>query len=294
MATVVPSGGVLGATIEGIDLASPLSDEDFALVWRSLAEHSVLRFPDQVLDDEQLRDFSAQFGELDTSGTEYATYRGGVPEVGSLTNIHGDVSPGQGWHTDMSYMPQVAFANVLYALEVPVRDGKALGPTEFQNMYMAYEGLPPDFKEEFRSATCTFDFEKFNTYMIQEKGSTRGQMTAEQRTARAPASHPMFLKHPVSGRLVLYANPGYAVRVDRVGEERSAEILRFLFAHQLQEKYRYRFTWTVGDLLIWDDLATIHRAVDDYLPTERRHMKRCRVKADPQVAQVPLGTKELL
>ena len=281
----------VGAEVIGVDISQPLPDDLFKTIDHAYNHYSVLVFRGQKLTPEQQIAFSRLFGELEVSPrTQFALP--GHPEILVLSNIIIDGKPignadaGRTWHTDMSYMSQVAYANVLYAIEVPVRDGKALGPTQFQNMYMAYADLPPDFKEQYRDATVTFDFEKFNNYMITVKGSQRGKTTSEQRAKRPPAKHPMFLRHPITAQYSLYANPGYAIAVDGLTETESDAVLDFLFEHQLQSKYSYTFDWTVGDVLMWDNLATIHQAVDDYRPDERRHMRRCRIKADPAVAQV--------
>lgn len=105
-------------------------------------------------------------------------------------------------------------------------------------------------------------------------------LTDEQRRRKPPVSHPVFLTHPISGRKVLYANPGYAVRIDGMGERESDEMLAFLFRHQLQPHYRYAHRWTENDVLIWDDICTLHNAVADYGPDEHRLIKRCQVMAD--------------
>jgi taurine dioxygenase len=92
--------------------------------------------------------------------------------------------------------------------------------------------------------------------------------------------HPVFLTHPISGRRVLYCNPGYAIRINELDERESDALLERLFAHQLQEKYLYTHTWSVGDVLVWDHIGTLHNAVPDYGPDEHRLMKRCQVMAN--------------
>ena len=87
------------------------------------------------------------------------------------------------------------------------------------------------------------------------------------------------MTHPITGRKVLYCNPGYAVRINELPESQSDEILEFLFAHQLQMKFRYTHVWTENDLLLWDHLGTIHRAIADYRPDEIRLIRRCQVMA---------------
>ena len=92
-------------------------------------------------------------------------------------------------------------------------------------------------------------------------------------------SQPVFLTHPLTGRKVLYANPGYSMRINELPEKESDETLAFLFEHQLRPEYRYTFRWTEGDVLMWEDIGTIHSAVADYGPDEHRLIKRCQVMA---------------
>src|SRR5689334_6637637 len=144
---VTGSGEALGATIEDLDLARPFSDGEFEGVVSALGERGVVRFPGQKLTGRQLADFSARFGELEINVAN-AYQEPGIPEVMILSNIVengkaiGLADAGQDWHTDMSYSRTVAFANVLYGIRIPKRDGKALGATEFSNMHAAYDGLP--------------------------------------------------------------------------------------------------------------------------------------------------------
>src|SRR5262249_47335044 len=111
-------------------------------------------------------------------------------------------------------------------------------------------------------------------------GSKRPALTAAQRAERPPVSHPVFLAHPVSGRKVIYVNPGFTVAIDGLPAGESRELLDFLFAHVLKPEYRYTHRWRVGDVLIWDHLRTWHCAIGDYTADEHRLMKRCQVLAD--------------
>jgi taurine dioxygenase len=285
MFTVTPTGAVLGATIEGLDVARPLTGDEFARVLEALGRYGVLRFPDQHLDAAALRAFSERFGEIQGSISGATPHDTEVPEVGILSNIMengryiGIPDAGQDWHTDMSYRDVMGFVNVLYGITIPKRNGTALGATEFASMHAAYEGLPADVKSRLKNATATHDFNKFWEHMRQDRASTRPPLTEEQRRRRPPVTHPLFMTHPITGRTVLYANPGYTIRINELPERESDEMLEFLFAHQLQDRYRYLYTWTERDLLVWDHLGTIHRAIADYGPNEPRLMKRCQVMA---------------
>ena len=285
MLKVVPSGQSLGATIEGADLAKPLASSDFELIDGSLGKYGVLRFPRQQLSGRQLRDFSARLGELEINVASGPYQEPGVPEVMILSNIVEGGKPigladaGQGWHTDMSYSRTIAFANVLYGIKIPRRDGKALGATQFSNMHAAYEGLAREMKKDLEGKTVLHNFEKFWEMMRREKGSKRLPLTEAQRKSKPPVSHPIFLTHPITGRKVLYANPGYAVRINELPEKESDEVLAQLFAHQLKPEYLYTFHWQEGDVLLWEDIGTIHNAIADYGPDEHRLIKRCQVMA---------------
>jgi taurine dioxygenase len=284
MIDIVPSGKPLGATVEGLDLNRPLAEAEFRAVLAALGDHGVLRFPRQTLDARALRDFAARFGELEVNVAN-AFQEPGIPEIMILSNIKENGKPigfadaGQSWHTDMSYSRTIAFANVLYALKVPRRNGVALGATEFSNMHMAYADLPDALKRKLAGLTATHDFEKFWEMMRREKGSARPPLTDAQRKAKPPVSHPVVMQHPITGRNVLYANPGYAVRINELPQAESDELLDFLFRHQLDEKYRYVFRWNEGDVLVWENFGTIHNAIADYGPDEHRLIKRCQVMA---------------
>ena len=281
---ITPSGATLGASVEGIDLSLPLSEPDFQTLLKALGQHGVLKYPRQTLTPKQLRDFSARFGQLEVN-VAGAYQEPGLPEVMVLSNIVENGKPiglsdaGQDWHTDMSYSHMIAFTNVLYGMQIPQRDGQPLGNTEFCNMHAAYEGLPAEWKTRLEGMTVLHDFNKFWEMMRREKGSTRPPLTAAQRAAKPPVSHPVFLTHPISGRKVLYANPGYAMRINEMEQEESDAALAFLFEHQTKPRYRFGHRWEVGDLLMWDNMGTIHNAVADYRPDEPRLIKRCQVAA---------------
>jgi taurine dioxygenase len=281
---VTPSSGILGATVEGLDLSATLAQHDFDAVLRALGQHVVIRFPRQRLTARELVEFSGRFGELEINVAN-AYREPGLPQVMILSNIVENGKPigladaGQGWHTDMSYSRMIAFANVLYGIQIPYRDGVPLGATEFSDMRAAYDDLPEDLKRRLDGMTALHDFNKFWEMMRREKGSQRPPLTEAQRKAKPATSHPVFLIHPLTGRKLLYANPGYTVRINELSEPESDETLEFLFAHQLQPKYRYLHRWQTGDVLVWDDLSTIHQAAADYGPDEHRLIKRCQVMA---------------
>jgi taurine dioxygenase len=281
---IVPSGGILGARVEGINLAVPLTQERFRTLLRALGSHGVLCFPHQTLDVDAFAAFGRRFGTLEINVANMF-HEPDHPEVMILSNIRREGKPiglgdaGQGWHTDMSYSHDIALANILHAQRVPCRDGRPLGDTQFRNMHAAYDALPDDLRRRLQSRTATHDFNKFWEMMCARPGSQRPPLTEEQRRRKPPVSQPIFRLHPITGRYVLYANPGYTMWIDDMPRDESDAILDFLFTHQAQDHFLYSHQWTEGDVLVWDNIGTTHNAVADYRDDEPRYMRRVQVMA---------------
>jgi len=302
MWSVKPSGETLGCRIEGLDLSQPFGRHELGYTLRALADHGVVCFPGQRLSAAQQVAFSRAFGELEVH-VSGVFQEPGHPEMMILSNIVRDGKPvgladaGQDWHTDMSFSKMIAFVNVLYALKVPHRDGRPLGATLLANMAEAYDTLPEDVKPRIEGRTATHDFEKFWEMMRSRGGaaSSRAPLTDAQRLQKPPVSHPMVMVHPISGRKSLYADPGYTVRIDGMPEAESEELLQFLFQHQLQSRFQYAHRWSEGDVLVWDNLWTLHNAEADYRADEPRLIMRCQAMADliftPEFAHLAQAVK---
>lgn len=282
---IVPSGQTLGARIEGIDLGQPLSDADFKMILRALGQHGVLCFPKQTFGVPQFAAFARRFGDLEVNVANLY-HEPDHAEIMILSNMNGaDGKPlglndaGQGWHTDMSYSKDIALANVLHAQKVPVRNGKSVGETQFRNMHAAYDELPEELKQKLEGRTAIHDFEKFWEVMRQRPGSRRNKLTPEQRAKKPPVSQPLIRVHPITGRKILYANPGYTMYIEDMDRLEGDLILDYLFRHQERADFLYAHHWAEGDVLMWDNIGTVHNAVADYLPHEHRYMRRAQVMA---------------
>jgi len=295
MIRVEPTGAVLGATIHGVDLSRTMRDDDFGIILHALGHHGVLRFPNQDLGPADISRFSSLFGEIQGNPIGPLDTSREFPEVGILSNLKengayiGSPDAGQDWHTDMTYRDVAGFVNVLYGVRIPVRDGNPLGGTEFSNMHMVYEALPQELKTRLEGLTAIHDFSKLWDAM-RAKASPRPPLTDEQRRRRPPVPHPVVLTHPITGRKVLYCNPGFTDHFDGMKRDESDALLAYLIEFQLQPRFRYTNRWTEKDLLIWDNLGTIHRALADYRPDEIRLIRRCQVMAtkifDPSFARL--------
>jgi alpha-ketoglutarate-dependent taurine dioxygenase len=275
----------LGARIDGIDLAA-LDDAAFRALEASFDRHAVVAVSEQRLDETALIAFSRRLGELELNVAS-SFHHPVFPHINILSNKRapdgsplGSADAGQGWHADMSYNPIPARASILYALEVPMRDGEPLGDTLFASTTAAYDELDPALQRRLAGLRAVHHFSKFYDYMISERGSSRPPLTEAQKASKPPVVHPMVVRHPHTGRKCLYADPGYTIRVVDMPESESRALLDELFAWQVEPRFHYRHRWRVGDVLVWDNIAAIHMATGGYQPHEHRLMWRTQVLGD--------------
>jgi taurine dioxygenase len=260
-----------------LDLRVPLSKGELGQVLAAIGHYGVLCFPGQTLNPREQAAFTEQFGELHEARGNHPNGETGVSILSNIVedgrNI-GNPDAGLIWHRDMTYYPVAGFANVLYALTVPRRDGRPLGSTQLINTAAACDDLPGDVKARLAGAVGCHDFERYNR-LAREAGSKR-KSYAEQEVTSAPMTHPILFQHPITGKQVLYCDPSQVGLIEGLPDgEDSDAMLRFLVGHELQPKYQKSFTWTEGDVLMWDNLSTLHRVIIDYTIDEPRLMHRC-------------------
>ncbi len=290
LVTVRPTGAALGADIEGVDLSRALPPASLEAIKRAWAEHLVLRFRGQRLDDDQLMRFSACFGELDLAPVIAAarvrvageeryvdSAEQSNPYVSVISNIieKGVAIGALGayeaiWHTDMSYNPEPPMGSALYALEVP----PAGGDTGFANMYLAYETLPEDLRRAVEGRMCRHDSSRNSA------GELRRGFSEVTDPREAPgADHPIVRTHPVTGRKALFLGRRRNAYVQGLDLEESEALLDRLWAHAARPEFTWYQQWRVGDLMMWDNRCTLHRR-DEFDPTSRRLMHRTQIKGD--------------
>jgi taurine dioxygenase len=271
----------IGAEIAGIDLSKEIEDSAFAEIERAFAEHSVIVFRDQKLTEEQHIAFSKRFGELEIHvGTQYLHPK--HPEIRINSNIIengrpiGATDAGQYWHTDLSYTARPSKCSLLYALEVPMKDGKPLGDTLFVSTILAYEALSDEMKRRIDGLKAVHSY-RYRYYKLTDAGARRPPLTEEQKRKVPDVVHPVVRTHELTGKKCIFVNEGFTVSIVGMPEEESRALLRELFAHCTRSEFMYRHKWRVGDLLMWDNCATQHYAVADYALPLRRRMHRTTV-----------------
>jgi taurine dioxygenase len=277
-----PSGKAAGAEIYGLDLSQPLDNSSFAEISAAFDQYSVLAFRDQQLTPAQRVSFSKRFGTLQINPrSEFNNPN--LPEIYTVSNIQRDGKPigsadaGRYWHSDLCYMEIPTRASLLYAIEVPERDGVTLGNTLFASACAAYDQLPDDIKRRCAGLRAVNSYNAMFDRKAVEFGVRPKLSEAEKAKYPKDAIHPVIRTHPVTGRKCIYVCEGYTTHILDIPEEESRELLAVLFAQVTQSQNIYRHSWRKGDLLMWDNCAVQHLATFDYAPLHR-HMERTTVE----------------
>ncbi len=274
------TGQVLGTVITGVDLGSDDSDQTFNAVKNALNERSVVVIKGQKIDPGHLSRFAQRFGELLVH--EITLSKDGLsqyPAVSVLSNIVengkliGVPDAGMVWHTDGSYLECPDMYSFLYGIEIPVREGKALGNTLFVSTAAAYDALSESMKQKVAPLMAVHSLE-YHSINRARNGGTKVEINDEFRKKAPDRQHPVVRIHPVTGRKCLYVNAGFTNRIVGMDETESADLLRALFEHLLRPEFLYSHSWEPGDLVLWDNAATQHRATADYALPLRRRMNR--------------------
>jgi taurine dioxygenase len=275
---VIPSGDALGARIEGVDLTRPLDDATFEAVRDAFYEHEVVYFRGRPLTDADHIRFSERFGEL--RKLKFDQLHAPYPEIFVVSNIMedgkhiGSYDAGLYWHTDGAYLANPHAVSALRALEVPVQDGRVLGDTVFASMSTAYDALPDSMKQRLDGLKALQSIIHRHQKTLKDGG--KKEYTAALR-ADPEAVHPVVRVHPVTKKKCLYVSEGYTVKIIGLPDDESRDLIAELTRHCTSPEFQYRHNWRQGDLVMWDDCSTQHKATFDYALPLRRRMHRTTV-----------------
>jgi taurine dioxygenase len=270
----------IGAEITEIDLSHPLSDEQWKDIYAAWLKYIVLIFPGQKLTPEQLIAFAGRFGPLDDHREDPASRLDGYPEIFLIGNhmVDGKLSrtrdTGRMWHSDHSYTTRPTLISMLYCRNLPPTGGT----TAFSNMYMAYDMLSGAMKDLLDQLEGVHDLLHLGSRstLYRKRGFKNSASIAER---YPPVAHPLVLVHPETGRKALYVSEGPVNRVAGMTDDESWGLLQFLFKHTATLEFTYRHTYSVDDLVFWDNRACQHIALADFVqdPNTPRLMQRLTV-----------------
>ena len=262
-------GGHMAVAVSGIDLGHlPDAAAQQALI-DALHDNLVLCIRGQRLDPPAFLAAMSRFGTPMRRKQLACT-----PECADVNIISSEdrdelgdgkkIVNGANWHTDDSFMREPCSLTMLYGIEIPSRGGD----TQFANMYAAYEDLPADTR------TRIDPLKVVHKYSSSRKLSRISTRPADEMATMPEATHPLVRTHPDTRRKALYLNPNRMEEIVGLDRAESDRLLDELIAHATQPKYQYRHIWRQGDIVIWDNRCTLHKANADYPEGERRLMHR--------------------
>ncbi|MCE9521391.1 MAG: TauD/TfdA family dioxygenase [Alphaproteobacteria bacterium] len=276
---IQPIAGV-GAEIQGVDLRRELSNAEFATIRDAFAQHGVIFFRDQAIDEQQHIAFARRWAPININRFFSAHPR--FPEIALVSKERGQQNNiGGGWHTDHSYDQIPAMGSILVARELPPEGGNTL----FASMYAAHDALSQGMREMLsrlkavHSARHIFG-EGPDTYYKQTDAGNDRIGNAKAAEALQDVVHPVIITHPLSGKQALYVNPAFTIRFEGWTAEESKPLLNQLYAHCMRPDFVHEFVWRDGSIAFWDNRSTWHFARNDY-HGHRREMHRITVEGEP-------------
>ncbi|MDO4440930.1 MAG: taurine dioxygenase [Moraxella sp.] len=271
--TIKPIKETIGAIIEGVNL-NELTDEMLGEIKQALLDHQVIFFRNQDLQTAAQVNLAKSFGSLHIHPV-FPTVPN-VPEVIVLDSHQTDLRDNELWHTDVTFSKTPPLGCVLRAVKIPPSGGDTL----WASGTAAFEALDKDTQEKIKGLTALHDIrlsfpeERFGGVSDEEKARLE-----EIYRKNPPVPHPVVRTHPDTGKPILFVSEGFTSKIEDLPEEEGKELLDFLTQHAVKEDFHLRWQWQEGDVAIWDNRCTQHKALFDY-GDAHRIMHRATVNGD--------------
>lgn len=266
-------GDQIGAEITGVDVRT-MHNETFAQIYQAWLDYNVIAVRGQNLSIDEFLAYSRRFGRLQTHYKTTANHTGhpeltvmGVDKFRPDGTLNRDVYArgGIGFHTDGAYDAEPFKATQLYALAIPSRGGD----TYFASLYAAYDALPSSLRQRLTGVRAT--------YLVGHHRNDPIPPTDDELRAKS-VLHPILSRHPESGRNVLYFDATKVMCIEGVDKAESDALIEELARYVVQPGAQYTHKWVKGDVVIWDNRCSLHKAAADYPPEEDRIHWRVSIK----------------
>lgn len=279
-----------GAECSGLDLTRPLSEADVRQVTEAMDTWGVTVWRNTGMNDQQHVEFSRNFGYLErVPRREGVRYRLPFRELFDASNltVDGEITQDEGaiqyrkgdrlWHTDSAFMEKRTSYSLLLAHQVPPEGGQ----TWFADTRSAYEDLPEDTKAFLEG--------KVGINSLWWSRKLAGADIADAEIEERPtARHPLVHVHKGSGRKALFI-AAHTMDVEGMDKDEGRALIRQLIEHATQPQYVFSVSWNVGDMVIWDNLCSMHRGGDFDYARYKRDMRRTTVREGTEPHQLETG-----
>ena len=262
----------LGAIITGVDLSKEINKEQFNDIHKAFLDNQVLFFQNQneILPEIHLK-LGKLFGKLHVHPA--APSMPGYPEIFEIhAHKNSKVANGEFWHSDVSCDIEPPLGTMLQLHILP----EIGGDTMFSDMYSAYNELSDKYKSLLNGLIAVHESEHLYSGRYEDRGVNRDKIKTPV------ANHPLIRTHPVTGKKAIYVNRTFTTGIEGMNKNESSSILKFLFDHCEHINFQIRYRWNKYDMAFWDNRCTMHRAIWDYWPNERKG-RRVTIKGDKPI-----------
>lgn len=262
----------IGAIIQDVDL-NTVDENTTQQIQQALLDHHVIFFRNQQLAPQAQAELARGFGSLHIHPI-FPTVEN-VPEIIVLDSWKQDLRDNELWHTDVTFSKNPPLGCVLQAIKIPPVGGDTL----WSSGVAAFAGLDQSLQQKLKGLTATHDIRQSFPIERFAHNDVERKKLEETFKRNPPVVHPVVRTHPVTGQPILFVSEGFTTRINELEESESAELLQYLFAHATHEQFHLRWQWQEGDVAIWDNRCTQHKALFDY-GDAHRIMHRATINGD--------------
>ena len=266
-------GVTFAAEVEGVDFGN-LTAETTDRIYDLLLEHGVLFFRGANATEEQQETLARSFGKpavFPISGITHPDRE--LPFMSEITDTPDSPPDADGWHTDITWIPNPPKMGILAALDIPESGGDTL----WADLYAAYDHLSPLMQEFFEKLTVKHVISDVILNAVVRLGKPEAVSFIKENFP--PVPHPLIRTHPDTGRKALFVAGNFMQSVEGMNQDESEMLVSWLNEYINNPNFHVRWRWQEGDLAIWDERCTNHRALSNHYPQYRR-MRRCTIEGD--------------
>ena len=271
--SIEPLTTTIGARVGGVQVGN-LSPDEAAAIDRALDIYGVLLFSGQEAGLEEQKRLAQVFGPLEPLPPLKFLGWDAVLDVEEIVAARKDRPASlqwgehQGWHSDSTFTAQLPRAAVLRPVVIP----PVGGATSWSSLCAAYDDLSDEMQHWLSGLRAVHaEPQGYREALKLHEQSEQVQQAFSEAFPRR--SHPVVIEQPRTGRKALFVNPSYTVNIEGLSHKESRYLLNFLFTHIASSDFVYRHRWCAGDLVVWDELVTLHLAPDDFAPHRRRMVR---------------------
>lgn len=265
---IEPSGQACGATITGVDLTRPLSEDMVSSIRSAWLEHHVLAFPDQLMSDDDLERFTLSFGGF--GNDPFIAPIAGRNHIIAVERRADETSPlfAENWHSDWSFQAKPPAGTCLFGITIPPVGGDTL----FANQHAALDAMPAELRSRLEGRIAIHSAKRAyarDGMYGQGDASDRSMDIRPSKDAEATQRHPLIRNHPETGREGLFSCFGYIIGIEGMTDEDALPLLIELYQWQGREEFQYRHKWQPNMLVMWDNRSLLHAATGGYAGYDR-------------------------